>query len=202
MRRARLSTLLPATVLLFSGCAFTRESIRLEPPTLVTSAVAGAEAIAVQVTVHDFRPNQDDVVAWKINGWGHQGAPISSETPVPEVLAGALTNGLKGRGYRVTADAPAVLLVELFVFSHEFRTGFWHGQSEAQVTFLATVRDRGGRELFRQVVTEPFSHPIQLASGANVKKAYEAALGAAVERLVTWEGLHQALAATVAPPVL
>lgn len=201
MRRARLPALLPAALLL-AGCAFTRERILLEPPTLVTTALPGAEAIAVQLAVHDFRPAQDDVVAWKINGWGHQGAPISSETPVPEVLAGALTNGLRARGYRVTTDAPAVLLVELFVFSHEFRTGFWHGQSEAQVTFLATVRDREGHERFRQVVTEPFSHPIQLATGANVKKAYEAALSAAVERLVSWEGLHQALAATAAPPVL
>ncbi len=201
--RARLPGLpFLAALLLCAGCAFTPDVIRLEPSLLPASPVPGAELIEVRLAVDDLRPDTSDVVARKINGWGYQMASISSDAPVAEVLAHALSQGLVARGFRVGPTGQAPLTVELLVFSHEFRTGFWAGRSEAQVTFLATVRDGAGRELHRAVVAEPFSHPIQLATGANAKKAYEGALTAAVERLLSSEPFQRALALAAAPPVL
>lgn len=197
-----VAPLLAAALLALAGCALTPDVVHLEPELAAASPVPGAELLEVRVAVEDLRPDPGEQVARKINSWGHQMAPISSDTPVADVVAHALASGLQARGYRVGGEGGLPLVVELLVFSHEFRSGFWAGRSEAQVTFLATVRDRGGRELFRQVVAEAFDHPVQLASGANVKKAYDGALAAAVERLLSSAPFQQALALAAAPPVL
>lgn len=191
-----------AALLALAGCAFTPDVVHLAPEVSAASPVPGAELLEVRVAVEDLRPVPGELVARKINGWGHQMAPISSDAPVADVVAAALTRGLRARGYRVGGEGGVPLVVELFVFAHEFRSGFWAGRSEAQVTFLATVRDRAGRELFRQVVAEAFDHPVQLASGANVKKAYDHALAAAVERLLSSDPFQRAVALAAAPPTL
>jgi uncharacterized lipoprotein YajG len=192
-----------APLLLASGCAFTSEVIRIEPvASKDLPAVAGAEAVILRLSVADLRNEQTQVVGRKINGYGMQMATISNEEPIADVLARAVTAELRGRGYRVTVDGEVSLMLELIVFSHEFRTGFWVGKSEANVTFLATVRDRSGRELFREVVFGPYEHTIALAGGDNVRKAYEGALSVAAEKLVSSESFQRAVLAAIAPPVL
>jgi uncharacterized lipoprotein YajG len=193
--------LLCVVPLLFaSGCAFTSELIRIEPAASNAPAVPGAGSVGLWVV--DLRSEQTQVVARKINGYGMQMATISNEEPLAGLVARAVSTELKARGYRVADDGEVPLLVELIVFSHEFRTGFFVGKSEATVTFLATVRDRAGRELFREVITGPFSHPVALAAGDNVRKAYEGALSLAAEKLVSSEAFQRAVVAAAAPPQL
>ena len=192
-----------APLLLASGCAFTSEVIRIEPvPSKDLPALVGSEAVVIRLAVADLRSEPTQVVGRKINGYGMQLATISNEEPIADVVAHAVTAELRARGYRVASDGEVSLVVELIVFSHEFRTGFWAAKSEASVTFLATVRDRGGRELFREVIFGPFEHRIALAGGDNVKKAYEGALSVAAEKLVSSESFQRALLAAIAPPVL
>lgn len=198
-----MSLLRVASLALFaSGCAFTPEVIRLEPVGSTALAVPGAESVVIRLGAVDLREEPTQVVARKINGYGMQLATISSEDPLADVLARAVTSELQARGFRVANDGGVSLLLELIVFSHEFRTGFWVGRSEATVTFLATVRDRSGQELFRQVIFGPFAHQISMAGGDNVKKAYEGALSVAAERLVSSEAFQRAVMTATAPPVL
>ena len=190
-------------LLLASGCAFTSEVIRIEPVgSKGLPAVSGAESVTLRLGVADLRSERKQVIARKINGYGMQMATISSEDPIADVLGRAVTAELQARGYRVTNDGEVSLLLELIVFSHEFRTGFWTGKSEANVTFLATVRDRTGKELFREVIFGPFEHTIALAGGENVKKAYEGALSIAAEKLVSSESFQRAVLAAIAVPIL
>ena len=183
-----------------SGCAFTPETVKLTP--LFTPAPEpGADRIELKVKVDDLRLEPTEVVARKINGFGYQLAAITSDKPVAEVLAQAFTDALLARGYRVHDAAPITLAIELIVMSHEFRTGFWSGKSEAQVIFLATARDTAGAQIFRQVVGEKFDHPIQLATGDNVGKAYEGAITKAIEKLLSMAGFRDALKPP-APPAL
>lgn len=186
---------------LTSGCALTPEVIRLTPE-VPRTPVAGAERVELRVVVDDLRPERTDVVARKVNGFGMQLAEITSETPLAEVLARAVTGALVAQGYRVGESGRVTLVVELLVFRHEFRTGFWAGRSEAEVMVLATLRDASRRELFREVLAETFAHPIQVASGANVKKAYEHALTATLERLLSSDVFRQALVPAVDVPSL
>jgi len=190
------------TIGLGSGCAFTPDLIRLDPPTPMAAPVPGAERIELKLAVEDLRQDPSQVVARKINGFGMRLAEITSEEPVAEVLYRAAGAALLARGYRVVEVGPVTLTLELLVFSHEFRTGFWVGRSEALVIFLATVRDAEGRERFRRVVSQTSSQPVQLASGANVKKTYEEALAQALESLLGDDAFRAALPPSLAPPVL
>lgn len=199
----RFVPLIVVPLLLASGCAFTPEVIRIEPVgSTDLPAVPGAETIVLRLGVVDLRNEKTQVVARKINSYGMQLATISSEEPVADILSRAITSALRARGYRVANEGEVPLVVELLVFSHEFRSGFFWGTSEATVTFLATVRDPGGRELFREVVSGPFTHKVQLAGGENVKKAYEGALSVAAQKLVSSEAFQRAVAAARAPAVL
>lgn len=184
-----------------SGCALTPDLIRLEPPAPVSAPLAGAERIELRLAVDDLRPEQTQVVARKINGFGMRMADITNDEPIADVLARAARTALSARGFHVVENGQLTLVLELLVFSHEFRTGMWSGRSEALVIFLATVRDPDGRERFRRVVSQPFSHSIQLASGANVKKAYEQAIAEALEALLSDPAFLQSFPST-APPVL
>ena len=190
------------TFALGSGCAFTPDVIRIEPAASLSAQVPGAERIELKLAVEDLRPDPSQVVARKINGFGMRLAEITSEEPVAEVLYRAAGAALVARGYRVVEAGPVTLALELLVFSHEFRTGFWVGRSEALVIFLATVRDAEGRERFRRVVSQTSSQPIQLASGPNVKKAYEEALAEALESLLGDDAFRAALPPSLVPPVL
>lgn len=199
MRRASTWAVLVSA--LVSGCAFTPETIRILP-TFEAAPEPGAERVEVQLQVADLRAEPSDVVARKINGFGMQLAKISSDKPIVEVLTSAATSALTARGYRVTTTGPLALTLELLVFSHEFRTGFWSGKSEARVILLATLRDVAGRELVRKVVNEGFAHPIQLAVGDNVSKAYEGALVQALTGLITLPVFRAALTQSAPPPAL
>lgn len=184
-----------------SGCAFTSETVRLEPP-IAGKPIAGAERVEVQLVVQDLRRDASEVVARKINGMGIRMAAISSETPIAEVIARTATLALQTFGYRVADSANVKLVVELISFNHEFRTGFWVGKSEAQVIAQFIVRSPTNQELYRKVLTEDFSHDIQLATGPNVKKAYEGALSALFEVLFSVEAFRAALATGAAVPAL
>jgi uncharacterized lipoprotein YajG len=199
--RAALLSLLP--MLFASGCALSSETIRIgyaEPAGV--ARVPGAERIRVRLHIVDLRTDQSLVVARKINGFGMQMASISNEEPVTDVLGRAVAAELGARGYVVAADGNVPVALDLIVFAHEFRTGFFAGKSQATVTFAATVRDAAGRALFRETITGPFEHSIQIAGGANVQKAYEGALTAAAGKLVASEAFQRALAAGTGPSVM
>ncbi|MBL8915622.1 MAG: hypothetical protein JNM17_33295 [Archangium sp.] len=187
--------------LFVSGCAFTPETIRIIP-TFAAAPERGAERVELKLEVADLRPEPTDVVARKVNGFGMQLAPISSDVPVVDVLKQAAVSAITARGYRVGTAGALVLTLELLVFSHAFIPGFWSAKSEATLIFLATLRDASGKELLRKVMSDAFHHQVQLAVGDNVVKAYEGVLVQSLERLVTLEAFRTALTGSAAPPPL
>jgi uncharacterized lipoprotein YajG len=188
-----------AAALVTSGCAITPETIRIGYPRPTGVApVEGAAAIRVRVEVVDLRPDKSLVVARKMNAWGMQMAPISSEEPLTSVLAGAIATELAVRGYPVGEDGKVPVTLELVLFSHEFRMGFFSIGSDATVSIIATVRDAAGKELFRGSFSGPFECRCQLAVGYCAREAYEGALPVAVRQLVSSVQFQQALAAAAA----
>jgi uncharacterized lipoprotein YajG len=200
-RPVRLAILLAAA--LASGCAFTKEQIQIgyaAPPD--APKVPGASAIRVKVTVLDVRPQEAHtlVVAHKINGFGAQGAEISTDIPAPAILAGAVATELRARGYRVEDSGDVPLTLELTVFQHAFHAGFFAHDSVAEVSFVANVVDRAGKSLFHATCTGPFKGAVAAASGGAVREAYEGALQVAVRQLVDSPELQKALADAAQPP--
>jgi len=204
MTASRPSRLAPLVLALFaSGCAFTKEQIQIGYAAAPDAPkVAGAAAIRVKVTVLDLRPTdaQTLIVSHKINGFGVQGAEISSLMAPAVVLAGAVAAELRAHGYVVEQSGDVPLTIELKVFSHAFHAGFFAGDSEATVSFTATVVDRAGSRLFQGSFVGPFKASVQMASGDNVREAYEGALQTAVRQLVESPDLQKALAAAAQPP--
>jgi hypothetical protein len=199
MTASRAPAVAAVLALCVSGCAFTPETIRLAP-TFNPAPEPGAERVELQLHVADLRPAPTDVVARKVNGFGMQLAAITSEAPVVDVLSQAAQLALGARGYRVGTSSPLVLTLELLVMNHEFRPGFWTAKSEATLIYLATVRELSGRELFRKVMSDVFTHHVQLATGDNVEKAYEGALVQSLERLLGFDAFRAAVTQPAPPP--
>ena len=182
---------------LAGGCALTSETIHLDYAPLAAAApVAGAQAIRVQVQVRDVRQAKTDVVSHK----GVDGGALTNDVSVPVLLGQAVAQELRARGYQVTGTGAVPLLLELTVFEHRFKSGFFAFPSQAAVTFLASVKDAQGRELFRDSFTGAFRDEVQVAGVDNAKEALQHALPAAVKSLMDSPALHQALARAAAPP--
>lgn len=166
------------------GCAFTKETIHIEfKPTVDAPKVAGAENIQITVVVKDRRPEQTLEVARKINGFGSECAPILNDEEIAGLVKKALSQELALRGYKVDGGAVSVH-VEVLGFTHKYNTGFFSGDSKANVTLLARIRDAAGKDYFEKTATDTFSHAAGMFTGANVKQAYEVALPGAIRKIV------------------
>lgn len=116
----RIATTAPlaATLLLFSGCAFTTGHVDLAyQPTTQATKLATPESPRVTVVVTDKRPTQ--AVGQKINGFGMKTADIVSNTDVPGMLKSAFETELNSRGFTEGARGNAIS-VSLGNFENQF----------------------------------------------------------------------------------
>lgn len=176
------------------GCAFTTETIHIAYPGPVSvEKVKGAESIKVKVEVKDLRPNPTREVAKKINAFGAETAPIFNDEDVLPLLKRAVETELRARGYDLEGGK-VPLQIELLTFIHRYNSGFFSGDSLAEVSFLVRIRDAQGREVYTDTVMDSFKHAAGVFGGGNVKQAYEQALPGAVRKLMGKAEFHAALA--------
>lgn len=176
------------------GCAFTTETIHIEYPGPVQAdRVKGAEAIRIKVEVKDLRPNPSREVAKKINGFGAETAPILNDEDILPLLKRAVEAELKARGYGLE-DGKVPLQIDLLTFVHRYNSGFFAGDSRAEVSLLVRIRDAQGKEVYTDTVMDAFQHAAGYFGGSNVKQAYEQALPGAIRKLMGKAEFHTALA--------
>lgn len=176
------------------GCAFTTETIHIEyPGPVVAEKVKGAEAIKVKVEVKDLRSSPSREVAKKINGFGAETAPIFNDEDIPGLLKRAVEAELKVRGYDLEGGK-VPLQIELITFLHRYNTGFFSGDSKAEVSFVVRIRDAQGKEVYTDTLMDAFQHAAGVFGGGNVKQAYEQALPGAIRKLMGKAEFHAALA--------
>jgi uncharacterized lipoprotein YajG len=190
----------PAMVclLLSLGCAFTTETIHIEYPAPVSvEKVKGAEGIRVKVDVQDLRPAKTREVAKKINGFGQETAPILNDEDVQVLVKRALETELKARGYSLE-DGQVPVVLELTTFIHHYNSGFFSGDSKAEVSFVIRIRDARGLEIYNATFMDAFQHAAGYFGGGNVKQAYEQALPGALRKLMDRPAFHEALAKAAA----
>lgn len=176
------------------GCAFTTETIHIEYPAPVSvEKVKGAESIKVTVEIKDLRSNPSREVAKKINGFGMETAPIFNDEDVQLLLKRSVETELRARGYNLEAGK-VPLHIELLTFLHRYNTGFFSGDSRAEVSFVVRVKDAQGKELYSDTLMDAFQHAAGVFGGGNVKQAYEQALPGAIRKLMGKAEFHAALA--------
>ena len=171
-------------VVLFSGCALTKTYIPLSYTAQTSvSKVAGADSVAVNVSVSDQRTDKSSVGAKK-NGYGMEMAPIIAMNDVAALLKSAIETELAGRGFNLGASKAVSVNAEISTFRNDFKTGFWSGDAVAQVVMNITVKNETGIIVYTKLVSGQGINPnIQLASGENAKVALEAALKDALDKM-------------------
>ncbi len=193
--RPILAKCLSSVVLVLGlGCAFTTETIHIEyQAPLTAERVKGAEGIRVKVEVVDLRAVRTREVAKKINGFGMEAAPIYNDEDVPALVKRAVEAELRARGYSLE-NGKVPLQVELVTFLHRYNTGFFSGDSQADVTLLVRIRDAQGHEVYTDTSSDTFKHSAMVFDGGNVKDSYEQALPGAIRKAMGKPAFHAALA--------
>ena len=179
MRRRHWVLVLLLTIALGSGCGLSTERIQINYlPQETPARIEGAKGVSVRVEVSDLRSNKAEVS--KKGDEYEILAPILAENDIAETLKQAIEDELNRRGFG-REGTEVIVQVELSKFYNRFRAS----KSEAELFMHVQVRKSGEALLFSSIVRGEGIEPgVGLRSGANAKKALEAALRDAVQKLM------------------
>jgi uncharacterized lipoprotein YajG len=173
----RILTVLLALSL--SACALTTDYIDAPYVPLGPAVpVAGASAVTVSVAAKDARTTYRDRVGSKKNGYGTEMAPIVANNDVIETTRAAIESELAKRGF-VVAPGGTVVSVDVNRFYNDFKTGFFAGDSIAEIAVTVKVVGVDKSLLFTQHYEATGKEPnIQVMAGHNARAALSDALKA------------------------
>jgi uncharacterized lipoprotein YajG len=194
MKKAALIGLLYFSILLFSGCALTQETVTLSyTPQISVDKIAGADSVMVKVEVSDVRTIRDKV-SCKKNGYGMEMASIVATNDVAQTLQKAIEAELVSRGF--SRGDVVLVFAELQKFYNDFKSGFWSWTALSEVTMNIQVKKKDGSILFSKVISaEGKNEGIQLASGENARIALDEALKNSVAMLMSEKAFINAIIA-------
>jgi uncharacterized lipoprotein len=173
------------TALLCGGCAFTTDTIDVPYQPLAAAApIAGAPGIAVTVTGTDGRTTDSDRVGTKKNGYGQECAPILSSNDIPTTVAGAFSQELSERGFKI-GPGGVTLKIEVVQFYNDFKTGFFAAHAVSNVAFNTEIVAPDGAIAFSKYYQGTGDNPnVQLMGGSEARaaliKAFQSAVASAV----------------------
>lgn len=168
-----------------SGCALNKDYVDLEyiPEEGVVSKVDGADLVEVSVKLADVRTTKEKI-SCKKNGYGMEMADIISNNDVVTLVAKAVEDELRNRGFKITEGSVHVE-IELNKFYNDFKTGFWSGSAASEVVMNVQVKSPDGNINYAKSITGLHTKEgIQLMSGNNAKMALEEALKSAISTLM------------------
>jgi uncharacterized lipoprotein len=120
--------LLAIVAILANGCALTEDYVDIEYiPEAGVSKVDGADFVEVSVKLTDMRTTKDKV-SCKKNGYGMEMAAIISNDDVTTLVANAIEDELRNRGFKITEGSVQVD-IELNKFYNDFKVGSWTGSA-------------------------------------------------------------------------
>ncbi len=168
-----------------SACALTVDEVDLAyKPQTQPVAIGGADAVKVQVTASDGRASNRDRISVKKNGYGMEMAAIVSKQDVPNLVAQAIEQDLKARGFRID-KGQVFVLVDVNKFYNDFKTGFFAGQSVGEVMLNVQIMNAGGKLFYSKAYPGEHTVPdVMMFTGTNAKEAVEGALGNALARMM------------------
>ncbi len=176
--------LLAIVAILANGCAFTKDYVDIEYiPEAGVSKVDGADFVEVSVKLTDMRTTKDKV-SCKKNGYGMEMAAIISNDDVTTLVANAIEDELRNRGFKITEGSVQVD-IELNKFYNDFKIGFWTGSAASEVIMNVKVKRLDGNINYAKSITGLHTlGGVMLFSGKNTKLSLEVALKDAVSKLM------------------
>jgi len=177
-----------------SACALAVDEVDLSYKSQSQAvAIGGAENVVVKVNGTDARGSNRDRISVKKNGYGMEMAAIVPKQDVPTVVAQAIEQDLKARGFRI-GQGQVFVLVDVTKFYNDFKVGAFVGQAVGEVLLNVQVMNAGGKLLYSKAYTGEHTVPdVFMASGSNAKEAVEGALGNALARMMGDQYFIQAL---------
>lgn len=177
-----------ASVLLalsLSACALTVDEVDLGYKSQGAAVpIGGADGVMVQVTASDARASNRDRISVKKNGYGMEMAQIVAKQDIPTLVAQAIEQELKARGFRV-AKGNVFVLVDVNKFYNDFKTGMFVGQAVAEVMLNIQVMNAGGKLLYSKSYPGEYTvADVMMMTGPNAKEAVEGALGNVLTRMM------------------
>ena len=181
--------LLVIVAILANGCALTTEYVDIEYiPEAGVSKVDGADFVEVSVKLTDMRTTKDKV-SCKKNGYGMEMAAIISNDDVTTLVANAIEDELRNRGFKITEGGVQVD-IELNKFYNDFKVGSWSGSATSVVIMNVKVKRLDGNINYVKSITG--LHTVKLSplktillyTGKNAKMTLEVALKDAVSKLM------------------
>jgi len=111
-------------------------------------------------------------------------APILSSNDIPTTVAGAFTQELAARGFKIGANGVS-LKVEVVQFYNDFKPGLFSGDAVSNVAFNTEIVAPDGSIAFSKYYQGSGNNPnIQLAGGSEARpaliKAFQSAVASAV----------------------
>jgi uncharacterized lipoprotein len=170
---------------LMSGCALTTDRIDLSyTPQIGVTEVMGAKDVVVSVHINDQRQEKSNKVSCKKNGFGVEMAPILANEEVTVTLRRAIEQELQLRGFKIGNQALVSIIADLTRFWNDHKTGFFAGDSVADLNMSVLVKNKNGSILYsRQIVSQGVEENIQLMTGDNARLALDKALAGGMQKL-------------------
>ncbi len=175
--------------LIIAGCTPVPQVVTLDPqPEVVERDVAAPQQVALRVV--DRRPQQ-------ILGYRDEetGVPLTSERPLDEVLADAMTHALERHGFEVVAWTPRAerrLEVEISTFDYQAERQ-WIGRQVSIAVGLRSTGHAGERRYSSESTARTSERVIIGPTRAKNTAMVNDVLSRAVQRLVADETMVQTL---------
>lgn len=141
--RPRAIAVLPfALAALFaSGCAYTAQSVRLAPASLIAPSDRG-QSIAISVKVIDERPSQS--LGNRGDAYG-KGAEIRTDDDLASLVAAELKRGLAAKNFALSDGAATSLFAEVRLLEYSTSTGLFTGGVHIRAAIKVRATAPGGK---------------------------------------------------------
>jgi uncharacterized lipoprotein YajG len=185
LRSLLFASTLPLLVLSgLVGCSSTPQPVDISytpADSGMATKIAGAEAVAVHVSVDDERASKNTVGEMS-KGLGMDLARISADNSVPQTLQSAIETELRDRGFAITSLGVPVT-VTLTKFENQFRLGAWSSTDDAEIVMDVVVKDARGTIYTRLIDVHGRNKGVEFATAQNAQIALDRALQRAVADL-------------------
>jgi uncharacterized lipoprotein YajG len=180
------------------GCALTDATLEAGPAAELVSAGPLSEARSRQFAIaalEDVRPDQERI-GYKKNGFGQNTADITTDEPVTQIVADAITSALTANGHQIATNDIAIE-GNVSQFWVDSDMNFWSIEIMCSIEIdLVFVDTATGQALHEATYNGSFNDKFQTGMESNLQAVMSGAVEALVDDLVFDEELAEALDST------
>ncbi len=171
-------------ILLTQACAFKDSQLKISHTEDAQFNGPLSEIDKLSFAAPVLKDNREDKVriGWKKNGYGMNTADITTEQPVVDIIANAISQGLKSNGHLISEDESSIEIsgrIDRFWFETDIN--FWTVEFMGEVTAHLIFSDKDSEETIYES-TYTGSHAVKKGGGGQ--KTWRTVMSIAVNKLI------------------